>query len=210
MESRPTNSVCRARIPVRSVNTRWLTEHIADMRSDLTAISVMGTDSSKSHQWLEKRVWEDSLHDKFQIQLLRLFSNCKGLQIIVADCGVQDYDVVVSSVSEEATDGGCRFFLNICRHMRDKQCHNREKSQSQLQITICEHLVLYREWLLPKEYNHKCSVKKKILVVGLRGLGAKTNWFAVNRQSLSSLFLILVCEAIGTAATPGLLCQPWW
>jgi hypothetical protein len=22
-------------------------------------------------------------------------------------------------------------------------------------------------------------------------------------------FLILICEAIGTAATPGLLCQPW-
>jgi hypothetical protein len=26
---------------------------------------------------------------------------------------------------------------------------------------------------------------------------------------LKFFFLTLVCEAIGTAATPGLLCQPW-
>jgi hypothetical protein len=28
------------------------------------------------------------------------------------------------------------------------------------------------------------------------------------KQSLAFFYLILVCEAIGTAATPGLLCQP--
>jgi hypothetical protein len=28
-------------------------------------------------------------------------------------------------------------------------------------------------------------------------------------KTVAFFFLILVCEAIGTAATPGLLCQPW-
>jgi hypothetical protein len=31
------------------------------------------------------------------------------------------------------------------------------------------------ERMLHKDYNRKCSVKKKILVVGLKGLGAKMN-----------------------------------
>jgi hypothetical protein len=38
--------------------------------------------------------------------------------------------------------------------------------------------------MLHKEYYRKGSVKKS-LVVGLKGLDAKSNWLAVNRQSYS-------------------------
>jgi hypothetical protein len=39
-----------------------------------------------------------------------------------------------------------------------------------------------------KDYNRKGSVakKKKILVVSLKGLGAKTKWWAVNHQTQSN------------------------
>jgi hypothetical protein len=30
-----------------------------------------------------------------------------------------------------------------------------------------------------------------------------------NKLHVNGVFFYLVCEAIGTAATPGLLCQPW-
>jgi hypothetical protein len=43
--------------------------------------------------------------------------------------------------------------------------------------------VLSSERMLHKDYNRKCSGQKKILVVGLKGFGTKTNWLAVNRQS---------------------------
>jgi hypothetical protein len=35
-----------------------------------------------------------------------------------------------------------------------------------------------------------------------------TNLFSISKISLRIKFFYLVCEAIGTAATPGLLCQP--
>jgi hypothetical protein len=39
------------------------------------------------------------------------------------------------------------------------------------------------ERMLHKDYDRKGSVEKKSLVVGLKGLDAKTNCFPVNRQS---------------------------
>jgi hypothetical protein len=39
--------------------------------------------------------------------------------------------------------------------------------------------------MLYKDYDLKFSFKKNILAVRLKGLGAKKNWFAVNRQSYS-------------------------
>jgi hypothetical protein len=38
------------------------------------------------------------------------------------------------------------------------------------------------ERILHKDYDRKDSVAKKNLVVSLKGLGAKTNWLAVNRK----------------------------
>jgi hypothetical protein len=46
--------------------------------------------------------------------------------------------------------------------------------------------ILLLERMLHKEYNCKHSVAKKSLVVNLKGLAAKANWFAVNRQSWSN------------------------
>jgi hypothetical protein len=40
--------------------------------------------------------------------------------------------------------------------------------------------------MLHKDYYRKGSVGKKSLVVGLKGLHAKTNWSAINRQSWSN------------------------
>jgi hypothetical protein len=37
--------------------------------------------------------------------------------------------------------------------------------------------------MLHKDYDDNGSVEKKILVVSLKGLGAKTSWLALNRQS---------------------------
>jgi hypothetical protein len=37
--------------------------------------------------------------------------------------------------------------------------------------------------MLHKDYYRRSSAEKKNLVVGLKGLDAKTNWLAVNRQS---------------------------
>jgi hypothetical protein len=37
--------------------------------------------------------------------------------------------------------------------------------------------------MLPKDYERIFSIEKKILAVILKGLGAKMNWLAVNRQS---------------------------
>jgi hypothetical protein len=37
--------------------------------------------------------------------------------------------------------------------------------------------------MLHKDYVCKGLVEKETLVMGLKGLGAKTNWLAVNRQS---------------------------
>jgi hypothetical protein len=37
--------------------------------------------------------------------------------------------------------------------------------------------------MLRKYYDHKGSVEKENLVVIFKGLGAKTKWLAVNRQS---------------------------
>jgi hypothetical protein len=44
--------------------------------------------------------------------------------------------------------------------------------------------ILLSERMLHKDYDSKCSVgKKEELVVGVKGLFAKTNSLAVNRQS---------------------------
>jgi hypothetical protein len=40
--------------------------------------------------------------------------------------------------------------------------------------------------MLHKNYYRKSSVEKKSLAVSLKGLDAKTNWSAVNRQPLSN------------------------
>jgi hypothetical protein len=40
---------------------------------------------------------------------------------------------------------------------------------------VNDRLHLSSERMLHKDYNRKCAVEKKILVVGLKGLGAKTN-----------------------------------
>jgi hypothetical protein len=49
--------------------------------------------------------------------------------------------------------------------------------------------------MLHKDYNHKCSVEKKyILVVILKGLVAKTNRLAENRPSWSNSDSDLACE----------------
>jgi hypothetical protein len=45
--------------------------------------------------------------------------------------------------------------------------------------------ILLSEIMLHKGYNRKSSVEK-ILLVRLKGLGAETNWLAVNRQSQSN------------------------
>jgi hypothetical protein len=36
-------------------------------------------------------------------------------------------------------------------------------------------LILLSEGMLHKNYNRKCPVEKKMLVVGVKGLGTKTN-----------------------------------
>jgi hypothetical protein len=43
--------------------------------------------------------------------------------------------------------------------------------------------ILSSERMLYKDYDRRSSIEKKILAVSLKGLGAKTNWLAVNRQS---------------------------
>jgi hypothetical protein len=40
---------------------------------------------------------------------------------------------------------------------------------------VNDRLILSSERMLHRDYNHKCSVDKKILVMGLKGLGAKTS-----------------------------------
>jgi hypothetical protein len=55
---------------------------------------------------------------------------------MTTDCGVQDLDVVVSAVSEEPGDGGCRFFLNICDNVRGKQCRNTEDQNLSYKLQI--------------------------------------------------------------------------
>jgi hypothetical protein len=51
---------------------------------------------------------------------------------------------------------------------------------------------LVRE-ILHRDYDHKGSVEKKSLVVSLKGLGAKTNWLAVNRQPQSNFDFGFCC-----------------
>jgi hypothetical protein len=46
-----------------------------------------------------------------------------------------------------------------------------------------DRLILSSERMLHKDYKRKCSVEEKSLVLSLKGLGAKKNWLAVNRQS---------------------------
>jgi hypothetical protein len=46
------------------------------------------------------------------------------------------------------------------------------------------------------------TVKKRLLCSGFRRIGKAMG------QVCQCFFLIVVCEAVGTAATPGLLCQP--
>jgi hypothetical protein len=46
--------------------------------------------------------------------------------------------------------------------------------------------------MLCKNYNRKCFVEKRILVVGLKGLGVKKNWLAVTRHSKVTLTSTLV------------------
>jgi hypothetical protein len=53
--------------------------------------------------------------------------------------------------------------------------------------------------MLHKDYYRRSSVEKKMLVVGLKGLDAKTNRLAVNRQSLRNFdfdFDFEACSAV--------------
>jgi hypothetical protein len=51
-------------------------------------------------------------------------------------------------------------------------------------LTNAKHKPIFSsERMLHEDYNRKDSVEQKSLVVILKGLGAKTNWSAVNRQS---------------------------
>jgi hypothetical protein len=43
--------------------------------------------------------------------------------------------------------------------------------------------ILSSERMLYEDYDRRCSIEKTILAVSLKGLGAKTDWSAVNRQS---------------------------
>jgi hypothetical protein len=49
--------------------------------------------------------------------------------------------------------------------------------------TVNDWPILSSERMLYKDYYRRCSIEKKILAVSFMGLGAKTNWWAVNHQS---------------------------
>jgi hypothetical protein len=49
--------------------------------------------------------------------------------------------------------------------------------------TANDRSILSSERMLRKDYDRKCLVEKKLLVVILKGLVTKTNWLAVNRYS---------------------------
>jgi hypothetical protein len=51
---------------------------------------------------------------------------------------------------------------------------------------IWETPILSWERVLYKDYDRRCSIEKKILAVSLKGLGAKTSWLVVYRQSWSN------------------------
>jgi hypothetical protein len=53
-------------------------------------------------------------------------------------------------------------------------------------IFVRDKPIFSSERMLCKEYYRKSSVEKKSLVVGLKGLDAKTNWLVVNHQSWSN------------------------
>jgi hypothetical protein len=51
-------------------------------------------------------------------------------------------------------------------------------------VLIIDKLILSSERILPKDYGRKGSAaKRKSVVLGIKGLGGKTNYLAVNRQS---------------------------
>jgi hypothetical protein len=51
-------------------------------------------------------------------------------------------------------------------------------------IFIWDNPILFSDKLLRKNYDRKGSVaEEKIYGRGLKGLGAKTNWLGINRQS---------------------------
>jgi hypothetical protein len=52
--------------------------------------------------------------------------------------------------------------------------------------------------MLLKDYESKYSVEKKLLVVSLKGLVAKTNWLAVNRSREVTLALAKNRQLEGT------------
>jgi hypothetical protein len=57
-------------------------------------------------------------------------------------------------------------------------------TKCQAYIVFIREKSMLSERMLHKDYYRKGSVgEKKILVVGLKGLDAKTSWLAVNRQS---------------------------
>jgi hypothetical protein len=57
--------------------------------------------------------------------------------------------------------------------------------------------ILSSERMLHKNYNRKWSVGKTILVVGLKGLGARTTWLAVNCQTWSNTHSFLTVGGEG-------------
>jgi hypothetical protein len=111
MKSRQDKSTRRAHIPARSVNTRWVTEHIADMKTNLTAISVKGF-------WLNKiaPMTGESCARDFNARLVPDPINrgrsqtARSFQIIkTTDCGVRDSNV----------DGFRRFGRNLFMEAAD-------------------------------------------------------------------------------------------
>jgi hypothetical protein len=70
--------------------------------------------------------------------------------------------------------------------------YGRESHETQTQEWMCwrgpaaivnDTPIVLSERMLYKDYDRRRSIEKKILAVSLKGLGPKTNWLAVNRQS---------------------------
>jgi hypothetical protein len=73
-------------------------------------------------------------------------------------------------------------------------------------VKVCYHSVQNLLSRLLSKKKVKIRMYKTIkFPLALYGCG---NWFLTLREINIYFFLILDCEAIGTAATPGLLCQP--
>jgi hypothetical protein len=116
---------------------------------------------------------------------------------------LQDLHIDVAVLSETRLKPHERFFIpnyNFYRtnrfrgrkgfpHNHVDLCYMRNTYASKRRsLFIRDRPILSSERVLYKDCDHKGSVaKNKSLVVSLKGLGAKTNWLAVNSQSWSKI-----------------------